>query len=346
MLSMLPKFELVPMSRYFMTFPKARRPARIPPCSTLEPSLGQQDVGRLARDVDGVRRGDAHVRGVKRRRIVDAVAHEADDVPALLEGEEDPRLLGGRRAREDGRALGDLGEGGVRHAVDFGAREHLARVEADATRRRGARPTRRRRVRTLTSTPSLRIASTVAFASGERRVREREEALEHEVALVGRRPRRRLAVHGSRSPPPGGACPRSPARAIQRAPALAVRRRRRAHSAQIPSGAPLVTSTRSSRRSATIDRRRRSKSNGISSSLRHPASSSSFVAAQDGGVERAADARLEAAVEARQGQRPRTRLAVRGRTSPRRASRRRSACRSCRCTGCRCCRGSGLPRGA
>ena len=71
--------------------------------------------------------------------------------------------------------------------------------------------------------------------------------------------------------------PRSPARAIQ------ARQRSRStssprHTAQIPSGAPLVTSTLSSRRSATIDRRRRSKSNGISSSLRHPPSSSSFVA--------------------------------------------------------------------
>ena len=29
MLNMLPKFELVPISRYFMTLPKALRPSRI-----------------------------------------------------------------------------------------------------------------------------------------------------------------------------------------------------------------------------------------------------------------------------------------------------------------------------
>src|SRR6266508_3701471 len=37
MLNMLPKFELVPMTRYFMTLPKARRPSRMPACRTPSP---------------------------------------------------------------------------------------------------------------------------------------------------------------------------------------------------------------------------------------------------------------------------------------------------------------------
>ena len=34
MLNMLPKFELVPISRYFMTLPKDLRPSRMPSCRT------------------------------------------------------------------------------------------------------------------------------------------------------------------------------------------------------------------------------------------------------------------------------------------------------------------------
>ena len=37
MLNMLPKFELVPISRYFITLPDARRPSRMPRCSTRRP---------------------------------------------------------------------------------------------------------------------------------------------------------------------------------------------------------------------------------------------------------------------------------------------------------------------
>ena len=37
MLNMLPKFELVPISRYFITLPNAFRPSMIPACSTPSP---------------------------------------------------------------------------------------------------------------------------------------------------------------------------------------------------------------------------------------------------------------------------------------------------------------------
>ena len=34
MLNMLPKFELVPISKYFITLPNALRPSRMPACRT------------------------------------------------------------------------------------------------------------------------------------------------------------------------------------------------------------------------------------------------------------------------------------------------------------------------
>ncbi len=63
MLSMLPKFELVPMSTYFMMLPKLRRPSMTPSCRTLRPLFEQDDVGRVARHVDGVVDRDADVGG-------------------------------------------------------------------------------------------------------------------------------------------------------------------------------------------------------------------------------------------------------------------------------------------
>ena len=126
MLNMLPKFELVPISRYFITLPNARRPSRIAGVQDAQAGLEQDDVGRVLRDVDGRRDRDADVRRVERRRVVDAVAQEADDVAAALERQDDPVLLRGRDAGEDGRLLG-----------------HRAR----ARRRSCARSRRRRRSR-------------------------------------------------------------------------------------------------------------------------------------------------------------------------------------------------------
>ena len=54
--------------------------------------LEQDDVGRLLGDVGGAVDRDADVGGVQRRRIVDAVAEEADDVAAPLQRQDDPVL--------------------------------------------------------------------------------------------------------------------------------------------------------------------------------------------------------------------------------------------------------------
>ena len=95
MLNMLPKFELVPISRYFITLPKARRPSRMPACSTSRSAFKQDDIGRVLGHVNGRRDGHTDVRRVERGRVVDTVAQEADDVTATLEREDDPGLLRG-----------------------------------------------------------------------------------------------------------------------------------------------------------------------------------------------------------------------------------------------------------
>ena len=84
MLNMFPKFELVPISRYFITFAEARRPSMIPFVQYVQPRLQQNDVGRVARHVH--RRGyrNSHVCGVQRRRVVDSVSHISHHVPAQL----------------------------------------------------------------------------------------------------------------------------------------------------------------------------------------------------------------------------------------------------------------------
>ena len=130
MLTMFPKFELVPMSRYFITFPNARRPARMPWWSTSSPRFVEQDVGGLARDVNGSGDGDADVGGVERRSVVDAVPDEPHDVPAALEREEDARLLGGRGPGEHGRSLGDVRQCGVGHPLDLRTEDDATAVDA------------------------------------------------------------------------------------------------------------------------------------------------------------------------------------------------------------------------
>ena len=105
MLNMLPKFELVPISRYFITLAEARRPSMMPLMQNSQAGLQQDDVGGLARDVHRRRDGDAHIGGVQRRRVVDAVAHVADHVAAVLQREDDAVLLHRRDARENGGLL-------------------------------------------------------------------------------------------------------------------------------------------------------------------------------------------------------------------------------------------------
>ena len=96
-----------------------------------EARLEQDDVGGVSRDVDRAGDGDPDVGRVERGRIVDAVAEEPDDVAPALEREQDAVLLGGRDAREQGRALGHVLERGVGHRLDRVAEHDVAEVEPD-----------------------------------------------------------------------------------------------------------------------------------------------------------------------------------------------------------------------
>ena len=55
--------------------------------------LEQDQIGSRARDIGGAVDRDPDIRGVQRRRIVDAVAHEADDMAEPLQRQQDPKLL-------------------------------------------------------------------------------------------------------------------------------------------------------------------------------------------------------------------------------------------------------------
>ena len=55
--------------------------------------LQQDQIGRRARDIGGAIDRDPDIRGMQRRRIVDAVAHEADDVAEPLQRQQDPMFL-------------------------------------------------------------------------------------------------------------------------------------------------------------------------------------------------------------------------------------------------------------
>ena len=67
-------------------------------------ALFEQDhVGGFLGDVHGGIDGDAHVGGAQGGGVVDAVAHEADDVAAALQRLDDALLVAGREPGEDGR---------------------------------------------------------------------------------------------------------------------------------------------------------------------------------------------------------------------------------------------------
>ena len=83
-LNMLPKFELAPMRMYFRMFTNTLRPSSTPSSSTIRFFSSKNHVGGFLGDVHRVVHGNAHVGGPQRRRVVDAVAHEPDDVPCCV----------------------------------------------------------------------------------------------------------------------------------------------------------------------------------------------------------------------------------------------------------------------
>ena len=90
---MLPKFALVVVKTYFIVLANVRRPWRTPSSEHAQVLVEQHDRGRLLGHVDGAVDRDADVRGVQRGRVVDAVAHVADDAAGWRERADDALLL-------------------------------------------------------------------------------------------------------------------------------------------------------------------------------------------------------------------------------------------------------------
>ena len=145
MLKTLPKLELVPIRRYLRTLAKAFRPSTIPLVQDVQAALAQDDVGSVLGDVHGVGHRDADIGGVERRRVVDAVAEKAHDVPAVLEGQDDPVLLRRRHPREDARAFGHGAERRLAQMLQFVAQHHPPTVEPHLLAHVGGRRARCRR---------------------------------------------------------------------------------------------------------------------------------------------------------------------------------------------------------
>ncbi len=150
----------------------------------LQTSFGQEDVRGLARDVDGARDRDAHVGGVQRRRVVDSIAEKPHDVTRPLQREQDARLLAGAGAREDVHALDDSREGAVGQPVDVRAEEDRLGVDshgrADVT---GDGPFVARQHLHRHPVATQRLDGSRGLR--QRRVGERHEPLQLEIALVG-----------------------------------------------------------------------------------------------------------------------------------------------------------------
>ena len=102
--------RLAPMRTYLRMLAKTLRPFEHALVQHQQDLLQQDHVGRLLGDVHGGVDADAHVGGVEGGGVVDAVAHEADDVLARLQRLDDPLLVGRRDAGEQRGLLGGLGE--------------------------------------------------------------------------------------------------------------------------------------------------------------------------------------------------------------------------------------------
>ena len=132
MLNMLPKFELVPISRYFIMLPDARRPSRIPRCRTRRLACPRM-TSAASRATSAAVITEMPTSAVcSDGRVVDAVAHESDDVAPALERQDDPVLLSRRDTREHRRLLREVTERRVVDAFDLLPRDDLLVVQSDA----------------------------------------------------------------------------------------------------------------------------------------------------------------------------------------------------------------------
>ena len=145
--------------------------------------LEQHEVGGRPRDVDRALDGQAGVGGVHGRRVVDAVAEEADVRAEAALGADDARLLLRSHTGEDRGPRQQLEERVVAQRRDLGAREDRSGVHADV-------PAEVRRDLAVVAGDDL-DGDAETVETGERLlhvglggVGEAEEAVQGEVALV------------------------------------------------------------------------------------------------------------------------------------------------------------------
>ena len=111
MLSMLPKFELVPIRQIFHDVAESATPFQNPVMQNAQAGFQQDNVRGIAGDVYCCGDRDAHVGGVERRRIIDAVPHVADDMAAMLQRHDDAVLLRGETRANTVVSFGDVAPG-------------------------------------------------------------------------------------------------------------------------------------------------------------------------------------------------------------------------------------------
>jgi hypothetical protein len=112
MLSMLPKFELIPMRVYLRVLANVRRPSRTP--WAIAARLGwRSNAGRSPRHVGAVVDADPDVRMVQRRCVVDAVPQVTDDRAPLLKRADDARRCGADLQQLSDTALPTTSSGGL-----------------------------------------------------------------------------------------------------------------------------------------------------------------------------------------------------------------------------------------
>ena len=147
--------------------------------------VDEHEVGRLTGEIGSApTHGDAHVRCGERRRVVDAVAGDGDDLASVLEDPDEPQLVLGRGAGDDGLATQPLGELVVVEGVE--RRATVQDLELPYPGLAGGRGDRRRVVAADDDRPHTGV--------GERRPRHRapRRAADH-----GRPPARRTSSSSS-----------------------------------------------------------------------------------------------------------------------------------------------------
>ena len=145
--------------------------------------LKQDDVGGFLGDVDGAVHRDADVGRLERRPVVDAVPHEADNVPLAMQCLDNRRLLRGRHLGEHRGTLRRLGHLIRRHGGQLRAKYNRINVQtdlpADLARNDGV----------VTGQDLDGHAAGLEFGEGfgggvPRRVKKGDEAEQYQVRLI------------------------------------------------------------------------------------------------------------------------------------------------------------------